>query len=124
MTLESVFMKENTTIMEQLTVKSPADLEPGNMQVKVTAIASATSNTETSIFTLDIVIVKPRFLRRRNSEGGREHRNGQSSWNCPGLCAITYTNSTRGVFMYEKKGLMDRVEEEEISKTTKDCRQT
>ena len=41
-------------------MKSAASSEPGNVQVKVTAVAE--SNTETHIFTLEIVIMKTDFV--------------------------------------------------------------
>ena len=60
MTPESAFIKQNMTLVGYLTVKSSASLEPGNLQVKVTAVAE--SSIETDIFTLEIVILKTDFV--------------------------------------------------------------
>ncbi|XP_068754440.1 von Willebrand factor A domain-containing protein 7-like isoform X2 [Montipora capricornis] len=60
-TPEWAFIKGNMTLSGQLTVKSSPHLQPGNMKVNVTAMASAGSSTETCVLTLDLDIVEAPF---------------------------------------------------------------
>lgn len=73
-TPESAFIEQNMTWLGQLTVKSPASLEPGNLQVNVTAVAKR--SRETDIFTLEIVILKTDFAEDEIKE--KEESTGMS----------------------------------------------
>ena len=56
MTPKSAFLRQNETILGRLTVKASHSTEPGNTQVRVSAVSTA--NTEAVIFTLEIIVLE------------------------------------------------------------------